>query len=301
MGDPYFLTSPRDLAKWDANLSTGRLGGPELIRQMLEPARLNDGERVPYGLAMHLEPYRGVRRYWHGGLGGGYRSQIMHYPDQGVSVLVMCNLRSAEPVALAERVSAVVLSGAVDPAATPPRGAALPGEIAADTGVYVDRRTLSAAPVSVLDGTLALLIWATRYPLRPLGGGRFRVEGQPLTVAFRRERGRTLLAERWDGRSREEVLPREPAAHLSRADAAAYAGTFRSPDVGVTWRVAPGDDGLRLEGAPGDQRTVHFRGSGLFTDDEGWMLLLFRRGPSGRVTGFSVSTPRARGMAFDRE
>ena len=292
-GDPGFLTTPEDLVRWEANFYHARVGTPAMMAQMLADARLANGETAPYGLGLHTEPYRGVRRFWHGGLGAGFRSQFLHYPDQRRGVLVMCNLRQAEPVALAEAVSDVVLADVLPPAATAV-------EIARDTGVYANARTLGTAPISVMDGRMALLVWVTRYPLNPLGGNRFRVEGQPLTLEFRPSPAGTELVEHWDGRATPIVFRRLADRNPAPAELRAFTGAYTSRDLDATWRVRVKDGALHLAGAPEDVADLRAFGGDLFTDRDGYMLVAFHRDAGQQVDGFTVSTPRARGMAFRR-
>ena len=299
MGAGGFLTTPEDLARWAANFHQPRVGTPTMSAEMVRDARLSNGESAPYGLALHTEPYRGVPRFWHGGMAEGYRSQFFHYPRQGISVLTMCNLRGAEPSSLTSRVSDVVLSG-LAPLVPEPATASPPADLARYAGVFVDLATGATAPVRLSGGKLELLIWATRYPLRPIGDRRFRVEGQPLTVEFREHDGGLQLAERWDGRASERVFRQLRPAALTPSALADYAGVYVSPDLGTTWRVTVRDGALHLGGAPGVLAPQRAWGGDLFTDRDGYMLVAFRRDGAGRVTGFTVSTPRARGMSFER-
>lgn len=307
-GGGGFRSTPEDLARWEANFYEPRVGGRDILAKMLEEGHLHDGERVPYALGLHTEPYRGIPRFWHGGLSNGYRSQFMHYPRQGVGVLVMCNLRSAEPVSLAERVSDVALAGLLPSDAPPPsRGVPSDAARARNAGVYVDPFSLGVASVQPRDGGrdrgMALLVWATWYPLHPLGRERYRVEGQPLALEFRDAPGGRELVEQWDGRQdgrRRAPVFRRDDRTIPRASLANFAGTYSSPDLGVTWRVSPDRGGLRISGGIAEISTLEPRGRDLFGDQDGLVLVAFRRDDARRVVGLTVSTARARGIGFKR-
>jgi CubicO group peptidase (beta-lactamase class C family) len=165
-----FTTTPEDLARWDANFYDARVGGRQVVDAMMREGRLNSGETIPYAMALHTEPYRGLRRLWHGGLSAGYRSQFMRYPDQRTSVLVMCNVyQYAEPNSLAERVSDVVLAdeiaraegrdgGSTPASAAPPPSAA---EMRRLAGVYVNRDEQFVRAIRVHEGRLQMRQWIT--------------------------------------------------------------------------------------------------------------------------------------------
>lgn len=309
--DEGFTTTPQDLAKWDRNFYDARLGGPAVIRMMLQEGRLNDGDVVPYAMALHTEPYRGLRRVWHGGLADGYRSQFMRYPDQRTSVLVMCNVfQQAEPNGLAERVTDVVLAAQIaraeDPSDPGRPGASEPVPARAEmerlAGVYVSREAQMMRPVRVHEGRLETRQWITWHALRPLGGGRFRVQGQPLTLRFRtRPEGgasERVLEEHWDGRRTPAVLA-ATASRLSPAELDRYAGSFRSDELGATWVLAREAGALRVVSGPLGTPRLRPAGQDVFTDGE-YVMVLFRRDPAGRIAGFVAATPRVQSVEFTK-
>ncbi|HEV2147214.1 MAG TPA: serine hydrolase [Longimicrobiaceae bacterium] len=307
--DQGFTTTPEDLAKWDRNFYDARLGGPAVLRMMLEEGRLNSGETIPYALALHTEPYRGLRRVWHGGLAAGYRSQFMRYPDQRTSVLVMCNVfQVAEPNGLAERVTDIVLEDAIRraeaqlPVARPrePVPAPTPAERERLAAIYVSRAEQAIRPVRSHGDRLEMRQWITWHALQPLGGGRFRVHGQPLTLLFRLGPGGTrVLEEHWDGRRTPTILEAVPEGSLPAAELDRYTGPYRSDELGTTWVLAREGGLLRVSEGPLGGLRLHPAGPDTFTDRE-YLLVVFRRDPAGRVAGFTAATPRIRNVEFSK-
>lgn len=302
-----FILTARDLAKWDRNFYDARVGGPEVIRMMTEEGRLANGETIPYAMALHTEPYRGLRRYWHGGLAGGYRSQFMRYPDQRTSVLVQCNVyQLAEPNGLAERVTDIVLADAIARAAdrsTEPAPAPPAEELRRLAALYVNRDLPAIRPVRWEEGRLQVRQWITWHDVAPLGQNRFRVKGLPLTLAFRpgADGAAGTVEEHWDGMRTPVVLHAAEAVRPSAAELDAYAGRYASEELGTSWTLAREGGGLRATPRHGRNRVALLRPAGrdAFSDHE-YVLLLFQRDARGRVTGFTVSTPRVHNLRFDR-
>lgn len=302
-----WTTTPRDLARWDRNFYDARVGGPEVIRMMTTEGRLANGETVPYAMALHTEPYRGLRRLWHGGLAGGYRSQFMRYPDQRTSVLVQCNVyQVAEPNSLAQAVTDIVLEDAIaraEPRASAPPPAPSAEELRWIAGLYVNHEVPALRPVRVQDGRLQVRQWITWHEVTPLGAGRFRVAGLPLTVAFRpgAEGAAGTVEEHWDGVRTPLVLRAAPATQPSPSELAAYAGRYRSDELGTSWTMTPEGGGLRVGYQHGRSRVGLLRPAGpdTFSDHE-YVLVIFERDVQGRVTGFNVSTPRVQNLRFAR-
>ena len=269
--------------------------------------RLANGDPVPYAFGLHTEPYRGLRRYWHGGLAGGYRSQFMRYPDQRTSVLVQCNVyQLAEPNSLAEAVTDIVLADAIA-AAEEPRQAAgpppTPEEMGRLAALYIDREIPALRPVRFHQGRLQMRQWITWHDLSPLGNGRWRVAGQPLTLVFRpaADGAAGTVEEHWDGVRTPVVLRAEAVPRLSPAQLDAYAGRYISAELGTAWRLAREGGGLRVHPRHGPRRVGLLRPAGpdAFSDHE-YVLVLFRRDARGRIRGFSVSTPRVHNLEFTR-
>ncbi len=95
---------------------------------------------------------------------------------------------------------------------------------------------------------MALLVWATWYPLHPLGQDRYRVEGQPLTLEFRDAAAGRELVEHWDGRGSAPAFRRDDRTGTrtgaSMTEYSEYADTYMSPDLNASWRVSPRNGGL---------------------------------------------------------
>jgi CubicO group peptidase (beta-lactamase class C family) len=302
-----FAVTAQDLAKWDANFYHAKVGGPEVMRMMTTEGRLANGDPVPYAFGLHTEPYRGLRRQWHGGLSGGYRSQFMRYPDQRTSVLVQCNVyQMAEPNGLAEHVTDIVLADAIARAEPPPPVAGPmppPAELRRLAALYVNRELPAIRPVRVEDGRLQVRQWITWHDVTPLGQNRFRVTGLPLTLVFRPGAGGAAgtLEEHYDGMRTPTLLRAEPVPTLSAAELEAYTGRFRSEELGTSWTITREGSRLRAVTASGRNRVGAMRPAGpdAFSDHE-YVLVLFQRDAQGRVTGFTVSTPRVHNLHFER-
>ena len=108
VGDGGVFSTIDDLAKWDANFESGRVGGKAGVAELEEPGRLNNGQTIPYALALTLGEMAGSTTYSHRGAYGGYRSSMLRIPDRHLSVITLCNTASA-PITLADQVASVHL------------------------------------------------------------------------------------------------------------------------------------------------------------------------------------------------
>jgi CubicO group peptidase (beta-lactamase class C family) len=113
VGDGGVYSTVEDLAKWDANFRSGRVGGQRAIAMLQEPARLNNGQTIPYALAMTIGEFHGLKTYSHSGAYGGYRSTLLRFPQRDMTIITLCNTSSASPI-LAERVGSIMLGLAAE-------------------------------------------------------------------------------------------------------------------------------------------------------------------------------------------
>jgi CubicO group peptidase (beta-lactamase class C family) len=119
-------TTVEDLQRWDENFYTGRVGGPDVLKQIQTRGTLDTGTTLTYAWGLVIGEYRGLPIVHHSGALGGYRADIVRFPAQHTSVAVLCNLASAEPSALSRRVADATLASRFT-APTPPAGGVVGG------------------------------------------------------------------------------------------------------------------------------------------------------------------------------
>ncbi len=80
-----------DLAKWNAALDARRLLKSSSFQAMWTPVRLNDGKTAPYGFGWTVDKIKEHARISHSGGIPGFTSHIGRFPDDGLTVIVLCN------------------------------------------------------------------------------------------------------------------------------------------------------------------------------------------------------------------
>ena len=104
-----------DVAKWDAALYGEKLLKRSSLETMWTPVKLNDGKTHGYGFGWALGQMRGHRIVEHGGAWQGFKSQILRYVDDKLTVVVFANQARANPAKIARGVAALF-----NPDLTPP-------------------------------------------------------------------------------------------------------------------------------------------------------------------------------------
>jgi CubicO group peptidase (beta-lactamase class C family) len=80
-----------DLMKWDAALDTEKILKNSSKEQMWTSAKLNNGKATGYGFGWFLETLNGHKLIGHPGSTSGFAAANLRFPDDGLTVVVLCN------------------------------------------------------------------------------------------------------------------------------------------------------------------------------------------------------------------
>jgi CubicO group peptidase (beta-lactamase class C family) len=108
-GDGAVHTSVEDLLKWDENFYSGQVGGKDFLAELQEPGKLNSGKVLDYAKGLRIADYRGLPTVSHGGSWGGYRAELLRFPEQHFSVACLCNRGDAAPTRRAHQIADIYL------------------------------------------------------------------------------------------------------------------------------------------------------------------------------------------------
>ncbi|MBA2260896.1 MAG: beta-lactamase family protein [Acidobacteria bacterium] len=193
-GNGGLLTTVGDLLKWNENFVTPKVGDAAFVKIQQEPGRLNDGQPHEYALGLTVRPYKGVPEVSHSGATAGYRAHLTRFPEQHLSVAVLCNVSTGTATQYAQTVAELYLGDAIKamtapPAQRPARSATTFTPETKDLAAYAGRYYSEEAEVVyeiALDG--AAIVMKRRpdmtFPLRPVARDEF--SGPGGTIKFLR-------------------------------------------------------------------------------------------------------------------
>ncbi len=308
-GGGGLLTTPSDLLIWNDALANSRLG-PFVTEKLHEPATLNNGRKLSYARALHVEPFRrGGKLVWHSGGAAGYSTLLGRLPEQGLSVAIMCNADGGARSAYAGRIFDLFLPSAVGgsaaeanaPAANAGGASVTVGDLSGRAGLFFNEQT--GQPLRLVAGNNTLSI-AGGGPLVALAAARFRNQRASLSFMSQAEfELQFLSADQFEIKTKEGATTRYARAQPSTpttADLQAFAGRYRSDEVGAFFDMAPGKDSLmgRANDAPG--AGLEFRPVDRDTFQLAGVILRFRRDKAGKVVAVDYSNPVVRNIKFTR-
>ena len=307
------VTTAGDLALWDQNFYDGRVGGMDLLAQMQAPVLLGNGHPNNYASALLIDTYRGRRIVGHGGVIGGFRTQLTRFPDQHFSVAVLANTPDLDPDELVRKIADIYLDQEVPP---PPAEPMSPIKMFKEVG-------FDPAHLDALVGY---------YALSPQSGISFTKEhGQLMAQATGGTGGAKIPAfaygERdffakainaqfsFDAPGRDGIVAGGvlhqgghdiPARRVTRPALAVealkkFGGEFYSDELHVLYTVALGKDGLTLTYPRGTAR-LDERGKDQFgaLTPFGAFNISYQCSLQNDCAGFALSTGRVWNLQFSR-
>jgi len=265
-GNGGLLTTVGDLLKWNENFTTARVGGESFVREQETPGRFSDGRTHGYALGLYVGMHRGLREVYHSGSTAGYSAFLTRFPDEHVSVAVLCNV-DTNATKLAHEVADVVLADRLQP---DPHPQAV-NELSESGGMLKSELTGRALTVEPdLD--------AWRAP----------------RWSFSRD-GATATDEYGTTERFTRVTQAQPSADVL----AGYTGTYWSDDAETELTVAADQGRVVIHRRP--DTTIRLRP--LYADafDAARLgTVIFRRDATGRPVALSVVQDRVWNMSFTR-
>jgi CubicO group peptidase (beta-lactamase class C family) len=293
VGGGGLMSSVDDLLLWDRNFYTNKLGKGTLPIELQSHGALNNGNQIDYALGLSLGDYRGLPIVEHSGELFGYHSAFLRFPQQRFSVIVLCNLATAEPEALTRKIADLYLASDFEPTKTTLTAASDLPDPAAFAGTYLDPRSKTIYTFIADHGNL--MGWGS--VLQRIDATRFYDLGSNI-ITFEKVNGTIRCS---------LVIPGEvyfsgdklKSVYLSQAELTRLAGGYHSDELDVTYTLSA--ENGRLAVKEGDKPSVIFD---LATSNEfyssDFRTLVFQPDADRRTSGFSVFTQAARGIRFNR-
>jgi len=304
-GATSLFTTVEDMAKWAHNFENPRIGGRAVIEQMHEVGVLNNGEKLDYAFGLVIQDHKGLKTVSHSGGDAGFRSHIVMFPDQKLSISVLSNLGSFNPGRMALKVADIYLADlieaddekdqerkqiSIDPAIFD----RYEGKYALDNGMVIN--------ITRKDNKLmGEAVGQAKFELFPESETSFFLKIIDARITFHPEKegkatGFTL---HMGGQGIEGKRVESP--ELGPAQLAEYTGKYYSEELGTTYTIViEGNNLVARHRRHGDNELVA-SDTDQFNGGQWWLSLLkFMRGNDKKITGFLLSGGRVKNLRFEK-
>jgi hypothetical protein len=99
--------SVRDLIAWDAGVRAGRVLSAASWKEVFTPVRLASGKTYPYGFGWMIDERGGKPLIQHSGSWQGFKTRYSRFVGDDLSIIVLANLREAEPSRFVDGIAAM--------------------------------------------------------------------------------------------------------------------------------------------------------------------------------------------------
>jgi CubicO group peptidase (beta-lactamase class C family) len=306
-GPGALLTTAGDLLRWNAGLDEARLG-TFVTEKLQEPARLNNGRELGYGRALFLDENAGGRVIWHSGSADGYGAFLVRFPEQRISIALLCNggdsTEGTNPRRIYELLAPDVAALDNEPPAREDEAAGAPApdvDVQGRAGLYFSEERGQYLRLGVDDGRLRIqggprLVTVSEDRFRNAEGTLSFMSEDEFELRFTSPDAFDLVSMEGEATCYRRARPYAPTA----AEMEAFAGRWQSDELGAVFTVEPGEGGLlvRLNGGP--PAGIEFEPVDTDTFQRARMIVRFRRGPDGGVVEMVHSNPVMRNVPFTR-
>jgi CubicO group peptidase (beta-lactamase class C family) len=311
-GDGGIITTVRDLARWDAAFYRGLPGVSDFADRMYRRGVLNSGDTLDYARALNVWTYRGQPVVQHNGGMLGFRVDLLRFPNQRTSVILLGNSAYLDPTGLGLRIADLLLADFLDQV-SPPVPADLTPTVAVSTealehypGYYWSddmnqyRRISRSGDSLFLDSGNP----ANRRYLRPVAGNAFQLEDESsVLLHFGADPELTIDY----GRLARPFRRFDPTPPREVEEITAYLGSYYSKELRTTYRLDRTDERLLLtigDGRPRQLFPVPPGDNIVWNGREmvwiGFAELKFDLAKDGSVNGLSVGDGRVSGVWFEK-
>jgi len=287
-GNGGLLTTVGDLLKWNENFEEPVVGDRAFVELQQQAGKFNDGRTHGYAFGLYVGNREGLREVYHSGSTAGYSAFLTRFPDQKLSIAVLCNV-ATNATALAHSVADQYLG--ITTRAPTTTYTVTDADISRLVGMY--RNVALGGAQTIVRGESGLRIengpplLATAPNLFALpNGARLAFDGN----------GKGTVTDEFGTVEHLERLPRvnPPATELS-----AYEGVYASSEAEVELRATVENGQLVLKRRPATTIVL----TPLYADAFSAPVLgtiVFHRDANQRPIEFVVSQERVWALRFGR-
>jgi CubicO group peptidase (beta-lactamase class C family) len=306
VGATSLLTTIEDLALWDENFYNPRVGGPEMIRQMLERGKLSDGEQLDYAFGLVIGKHRGLATVDHAGGDAGYRSDMIRFPDQHFTAVCLCNRADSNPSELTLQVAEIYLAKEMTAADKVGAGSGktvqlAPEKLAAKVGTYIKAEGGSTLSITLKDDKLHITPGAGEdsYEMNALSENDFRLATAPIDFKFEALKpGGPLRLIVKHGEDKPEVFEAVSPFTPSTSELSSCVGFYYSEEIEPIYVMKIDDGKLVLHTLKNKPDTLRPITPDLFAGSIG--TIRFKRNGQSQVSGFVLNADHVRNMRFQK-
>ncbi len=314
-GDGGIITTVKDLLKWDTAFYSDKLGIENFAQKMYAQGALSNGKAIDYAKAVQIGEYNGRKTIGHNGGMLGFMVDMVRFPDQKFTAIVMGNGAAGFPTFMAHRLSDIYLGkpsapgpkvNAVAPVSSPKMSRNAMKKL---SGNYWN---VAQNYYNTIDFRNDTLFFNNTnggvIPLRAIAQDSFALLDTDMKVRFMLEKGEPHMRLHRPSENNAVALFRkyipEPPSKIEELKK--FAGNYYSDELKTTYRfeIEKGSFYWKINN---HKRKQLYPPVGNVIWNSGTMVwigfgeIMFQTDIEGEITGLVIGDSRVSGVAFKKE
>ena len=307
VGATSLFTTVEDLAKWMQNFEDAKVGGQNVINQMLVQGVINDGTKINYSFGLSVGEHKGFKTVGHGGSDAGFRSHIVYFPEQNLGVVVLSNLASFNASRLAFQVADIFLNDPSKPEENKPETTQReeikvnPEIFKAFIGKY---KLMPGFVLTVLVEDEKLMVEATgqqKVQLFPESETKYFLKVTDAQVTFKRDDQENVPELILHQGGQDRPAKRMAEFVFDQSNLKDYVGKYYSEELETFYSIVVQDSQLVAVHQRHDDISITFSSPGVFTGKAWWFQLVnFTKDSTNKIDGFMLTGGRVINLKFKK-
>ena len=249
VGSGGVYSTVEDLYLWEQNFSNNQLGtgGQKLIDKMQEEGTLNDSTTTGRSFGLASNTYKGLKTIFHSGSHGGFKAQLLRFPEQDFSVIVLANRSDASGSSESYKIADLFLqndyqSEDFDESAAPSSTSKVNMstlELDSFTGYYLNRKNGNIRRIVKRDSTLYYYRReSSQDRLGTITKNEFRMldRGNPIVVKFSDVNDEKVMSYYSNGIHRSDMHRFDPISY-SESELEQFTGKYHCADIDRIYEI----------------------------------------------------------------
>jgi hypothetical protein len=297
-----------DLLRWLTNFNDPQPGWEAHFKMMQTLDKLNNGEANSYAFGVGIGNFNGIKSVGHGGSIGGFRANIITYPEEEISIVLLTNFSSSSVGQKSNAISKILLGEPDDEEVVKPSSpletiTLSKKELAAYEGSYWNDKAYVVRKIYLRNDTLRYFRSVnSESPIVPVGKDEFQMLQVPDVVSIKFQvKGleRSMIVTVGDGipGTFNGFEPVEP----TKTELESYTGEFYSPELETTYKIYLKNDTLSYHHARHGDFQMKILKKDVLEGEWPLSISKYKRDGTGQVTGIFISNGRVKNLWFERK
>ena len=307
VGSGNMHSTTDDLLKWLENFNDPQSAWKSHFDILQTMDKFNNGRENTYAFGVGIGDFNGFRSVGHGGSIGGFRANIITYPEKELSIAILTNFSSGSPSQKSNAIAEIIL-GVEGEDENISKGTIKTIKISSKAlrkyeGSYWNDASNYSRKIYLKNDTLRYLRSEnSESPIVPIGDGEFQMLGVSaiLKIKFGIEENKSMMTLTIDDGEpivSQGYTPIDP----SKEELALYSGKYYSPELETTYIISLDNDSLSWH----HPRHGDFKMKVIKEDvlEAEWPLVIskYKKDKDGNIIGILVSNGRVRNLWFEKQ